>query len=340
MNTHKNFRLFMFLLMISLLISLCACSPFQASEPVIAEVSIHDAKLHEGNQYQYISDTLLTTVDGALYLSNKSGDLIVFKGNSLELVRAQSEWEERIGLLGEFAYYAKNNRDYSSYSLYQYDISTGKETLLTENLSYGFGAPTVWMDGVMYVPTPGQESYVVRNQKCTGPVQRRDEYRFGQNLCYYENGQFVYGDSTGMALKTLEIDLYGLLIPYHDGLLILSGRPGQLLAYIDPDGKWIDLLTTECESVEASLNYYEDTVYISFLRKGKEAFIDYTTYDNDKISGTYKINMKDYTTEKISDAFYEGIYLFDDTGLYATTTSGNIYHLDFNGNIIKKVLER
>ena len=87
---------------------------------------------------------------------------------------------------------------------------------------------------------------------------------------------------------------------------------------------------------------YRDTVYLSVKRYqnggtygagGSESIPD------DTVSGTYRISLSDCSSEKISDEIYSGLFIFDDSGIFACDENGRVYWLDFDGNVIGTLLE-
>ena len=132
------------------------------------------------------------------------------------------------------------------------------------------------------------------------------------------------------------------MIPCDNGLLIHNETNGDFLYFIEAEsGDVIELFTVDCIYAVSAVNVHDGYAYLSFVR--------YTKYgplgiggkqdENDALNGTYRISLTDYSVEKISDESYNGLFIFDDTGIYACNEEGSIYKLDFDGQRITTVLE-
>ena len=82
-----------------------------------------------------------------------------------------------------------------------------------------------------------------------------------------------------------------------------------------------------------------DAVYLSVLRYEKYSEIGMKRFENDTEEGTYRINLNDGTTVKVSNQIYDGLYCFDQVCLYACDENCNIYQLDLDGKQTAILLE-
>ena len=130
------------------------------------------------------------------------------------------------------------------------------------------------------------------------------------------------------------------IIPCENGILIHNAISPDMLYFVDGvSGEIIELFSVDAERTISAVNVYNEFVYLSFLR-----YLDYDQmwfglYKNDSLSGTYRISLTDYSVEKISDIVYDGLFIFDDSGIFACDRKNNVYKLDFEGNLIMTLLE-
>ena len=60
-------------------------------------------------------------------------------------------------------------------------------------------------------------------------------------------------------------------------------------------------------------------------------------FEEDKLSGTYRIDLTDFSTEKISDTVFTGMYIFNDSEIYACDKYYRMYRLAFDGSVIESM---
>ncbi|MBQ6569520.1 MAG: hypothetical protein IJL87_04620 [Clostridia bacterium] len=51
------------------------------------------------------------------------------------------------------------------------------------------------------------------------------------------------------------------------------------------------------------------------------------------MAGTYKIDLSDFSSEKISDKIFNGMFNFDDKALYCCTDEGEVYRMSPDGEL-------
>lgn len=133
------------------------------------------------------------------------------------------------------------------------------------------------------------------------------------------------------------------LIPTKYGLVVhCSGysRGGkQHLYLIQPSGDTIELLSFPCLYSVSAINIFDDMLYYSVKRYEKYGEIGMTRYKDDEVEGLYMISLTGLCAEKISNMICDGLYIFDDSGIFACDENGNINKLDFEGNVIDTLLE-
>ena len=130
--------------------------------------------------------------------------------------------------------------------------------------------------------------------------------------------------------------------PVGDGIIIHNenAHRGQIVSYICSDGDIISLFPEmEYDFIHHSLAVYEKYVFVSFKRY--RAVVDYLIteeYENDTLSGTYRIDIRDFSRTKISDQCFDSMFIFDDTGIFGNNGSGT-YKIDFDGNLLLTIIE-
>lgn len=130
------------------------------------------------------------------------------------------------------------------------------------------------------------------------------------------------------------------LIPCKKGLLVHNeGEGNALYLILDNSEEIVQLFEIPCSKAISAVNVYDDWAYISISRYYFNEQSDSTvSFVNDHLAGTYRIDLSDYSVEKISDIIYNGLYIFDDSGIYACTEKLEIYRFDFSGRNLTQVL--
>lgn len=169
------------------------------------------------------------------------------------------------------------------------------------------------------------------------------DYKYSLEMEYGSAVENVIRTGADGVRETLNFDpaLVRFVIPTEDGLLIHNQRPFTskgVLYYIDESGSITELFSVPQLQSESVVTIYGDEVFLSLKRWEDWGEIGMRRYDDDAVEGTYRISLSDYSVEKISDKIYNGLYIFDDTGIYACDETSNIFKLDFDGNLVETVL--
>ena len=134
---------------------------------------------------------------------------------------------------------------------------------------------------------------------------------------------------------TLISTQYGLVV--HCSGYSKGGK--QHLYLIQPTGEAVELLSFPCLYSVSAINIFDEKLYYSMKRYEKYGEIGMTRYENDEVEGSYIINLTDLSAEKVSNMIFDGLYIFDDSGIIACDENCNIYKLDYKGNVIDVLLE-
>ena len=123
------------------------------------------------------------------------------------------------------------------------------------------------------------------------------------------------------------------IIPCAGGLLIHNDRLSTMLYYICDDGEMTLLFSLPCLASQSSVQTCGSTVYLSVKRYVSLGEIGMRRLENDTEEGTWRIDLKDGTKEKINDYIFCGMYNFDDTCIYCCDEDGNIYRMELDGEV-------
>lgn len=358
---------------------LSACRNHRTPEiriPVANDVSVHinSDGTSFANLHQSHTDIQMQAAGGKLYIYMPLEKLVVYEfhenGSSTHEITAQrysvfkTLWNDGVVGISNGYLYIERHPGKDSETAYPkkaelicHDLSTGNREVLitTEDASY---MDIIWDEsGRLYVTTKevstdSEERYQIieKNIVLPDPVSRPLEIREGslaEVLPAYNSvshmlteGQLndVIDGLGALGLDTHGCDLY----PMEDGLLIHFGNHGVPLCYISSDADVIPILTYECFSSSSSLNFCGGYAFFSCKRYEKwdddwGYFLE--PYENDQISGTYRIDLRDFSIEKISDTYYSGIFSFDDSYLFVCDQKEGVYQMDLEGNLTATLIE-
>lgn len=265
------------------------------------------------------SDKLCTIENGRIRVLQKASmgygndDRFVYYkyNNQLMAYDAQSEKTLRLTKLPELARYDVGPQSNGSLAFFAADTDT-------ECFSVKDGAIVEQQD-VMAIPNQyvlGGKQYTVRN---------------GHVYCQGEDISDCFGDASFRAL-----------VPYQEGLLLINDGYGNLVYYIRDDGLILDVFPKfTCFSSESCINFYEHYIFVSFMRweDWDELGLGIKRFEDDQLAGTYRIDIRDFSIEKISDKSYSGMYIFDDSGIYTCDLNGDISKISFNGEELLLIVD-
>lgn len=338
-------------------------------QPIITKTSVEiQAKgVHPANNRQYQSSVWLGVFNGKLYFyphcgtrlhkSSYDGFLCVFENGGVTKLTDLEEDKNSVivqGFLSPFLYYWDNNTslDKQSDFLYSYDLQSREEKLLYSgeaNLTHNIFLSG---DGRSYFPLWAENNEIpqfvcVKEGAFSSVIPLTEGYLINGKT-YYAVAE--YSDTVE---RLLCLDADGFLnevplgyahqrtiIPCENGLLVHNESGPNILYWINDDGKVQELFSVECLDSKSAVNIHGTDVYLSFKRYKEYGESGMRRFENDTLEGTYRISLVDFTTQKISDTIYDGLYNFDDACLYACDEDCSIFQLDFDGNIIRTLFSR
>lgn len=327
---------------------LIACDKTSGNTPIQQDVTILDYQYHPGNSRQYEASVQMTAFDGRLYFSlsgERTRSLYVLKEGKMEQV---TQLSEDVMAMGDgYVYYSDVNSN-SEWCLYCYDISANEAAMLMPMERHVRGNSMDWRtsyltDDGTYCFYADDACYPITGTTIGEPVQTRETYAIG-NHSYYIDGRTLMRKHAGEPPQNLSEyvpDGVKSMISCEGGLLVHNANNGNLLYFIEEEsGEIVELFSVPCIYSVSAVNVHGTDVFLSFKRFEKEGlFGSYVRFKNDTMEGTYRISLNDYAVEKISDEIYNGLFIFDDTGIYACDEDCHIYKLDFDGNVIMSLLE-
>ena len=251
-----------------------------------------------------------------------------------------------VGSSNGFLYYWEDGGLHDEDVLYCYSINNKTEIILYSGSRHGHKTTYFANDGSVYIPLKVEHKKVpqflhILGDELLAVTSLKEGYKLGDRTYAVVS---EYGDAVERIICTTmngmqeELQL-GLaytrsVIPCNDGLLIHNEGCTDLLYWIDKDGNINNIFSVPCMSSISAVNVCGKDVYISFMRFEKYGDYGRLRYENDTLEGTYRINLTSYTTEKINDQIFNGIYNFDDTCLYCCDEEGNIFKMNLNGEIV------
>ncbi len=305
--------------------------------------------------------------DGSLFATPYRGNLLEYSANGVNRLHSLNKGKS-LNILGSFdgfLYYRVDVTGSYNYDLYCHNLNTGEDIRLfpreeDKNLQPPIDTNVMNASGVFYAedgsvffqlfPEHNKEIlYVhVKGDTVLGVETLTQGYPLGDRVYYVVNGyadfppRICYTEGDGV-LKEIPLDKTAqdrAIIPTEHGLLIHNIRERStsacFLYFIDTNYELHKLFSCEAMESTTAVTVWGDYAFFSILRyEGyQKDGILLRRFENDTVEGTYRINLDDYSTEKISDKMYDGLYNFDDNHLYACDRNCSIYQLDFDGNVV------
>ena len=253
-----------------------------------------------------------------------------------------------LGCHGDYIYYVGYGEGANISPLCAYNTKTTTITQLIADYAYnGYHDYDFTVDGLLRIRLKADDSticYIAEDMvlgEFEDPVPPNTAL-LGENkyeLRLYEYGRLYSnsGESTDLILESRNLSLH----PTENGLVIsdANAASGQIAYFIKPDGDVVPLFPEmEYDLMHSTLSVYGNYVFISFVRMQYWADWIPMVYNNDALSGTYRIDIRDLSATKISDQYFYSMFIFDDTGIFGSNASG-IYKIDFDGNPLLTIVE-
>lgn len=305
---------------------------------------INSGQFNTANHKQFAS-TVQLGVDGKQLYKSENGILSVWSNDSFKDIF----WHrgESIAFVNGFFYYSKFISD-DSMKIYSYDLKNGdKYTPMTVELHY---VRDVYCEenGMLNIPQDYQRSvyHGLKDAQILTDSQKNEVYEMS-GYSYLLVGEkdrqeLVRISASGDYYSYEEQIPYGSksMIPCSEGLIIHNEGQGDILYFVEENtGEIVELFSVNCIVSTSAVNVHDCYAYLSLIRYSEwgELQLGVKSDPDDEVNGTYRINLKDYSVEKISSDIYTGMFIFDDSGIFACKNEGTIYKLDFEGNVLQKI---
>lgn len=298
------------------------------------------------NHYQSSTDVHLIAWNNRLYfyalspINNPYEDSFsVFENGGIQ-TNGNLKQRHYLGSMGGYVYYSSMGL---MSAVYAYELDTQKETFLF-TASFNNNDVHFTSDGYVFFPTNEEASsfYVVQGNKVIRQENTELLYQIGDKqytVREYNNEDLIsIDDDEETNMEGSVTNGQKVLLPYKSGLLIYNQGHQDLLYYLDSSGEITLLFSVECMSSVSSICLYKDYIFLSFIRYEKWGEFGMLPFENDALTGTYRIDLRDKSVTKISDSIYSGLYSFGDDAIYATDRAGQIFMIDHDGNVIKELL--
>lgn len=341
---------------------ICSFAIYKANTYTVTkdEVKVSPADSNPANRRQFNSSVKLFTWNGQLYFYSLSDrtqyyrELCVFEDHG---VRSIGKFAYIYALENDYLYYEGGETtshldeifwtvdSSAKYPIMSLNLRNNQHTQLAEVDSFTWHDIFYGEDGTVYLPDDSAQTdmyYVVNGETISGPCASAERYTLNNSQYAIENHELIRYTGSGDREVLQKFAQLGptCIIPCENGLLIYNEGTAKLLYYIDAETETLqELLAFEGFASTSAVNVYQDQVYVSFVRYETIDGCSLKEFKNDTKNGTYRINLKDYSCEKLSDSIYNGLYIFDDSGIFACDSEGCVYKLDFDGNVIMTLLK-
>lgn len=317
-------------------------------------ISIPDAPQNMANFRQVNASVSLFAEGGELYFFFEGGEtapkatgrLGVLRNGEMQIFQAPPKNFSQMIVWEGFAYYSWFG-DNLSRILCKYNMESGEITeIAAEGPSLRVAGRDFCMtpQGVMYYVTDHDAGIglPIRSGEVGAPESVLCDYTLGERNYYatwYFSGDLSYYDASGAKESVPLAEGKEWFIPCADGLLAMNITNGTTVHYINSAGEVTELFADDCKYGVLSVNCWGDYVFVSIQRydRYKDGALP-KLYENDTQSGTYRIDLRDYSTEKISEHAYDGLFIFSNNEIFACDRFSNVHKLDFDGNHLMDIV--
>jgi len=326
MNKHNNIITICVSLATAILLATClnSCKPkLKNIDPKTVRGTVSPLNCASCERDLYLcDDTLFAYISQTLYEIKNDG--------AFRKIIYTSESSVGFFLENGFFYYINDQSTdaLNSWVLKRYDLKTGKtETVASkiEKADYFIsrGNAMIILNG---------RSYAVVTEKADGAEMLsyegpyNEEYSLGKSriLVEYDYHRTIISKLTDDGEKEIihkEVDFCTLMKISDNSLLVNRRTPptfqvvdfsSRALSWIiDSDGVIHELIKPEGYAMHTG-NYCKNYYYCSFYRFKEVNRFSYKKFENDKLEGTWKVNVETFEQTKISDKIYDDIFVIGD----------------------------
>jgi len=297
-----------------------------------ALLPIREAPLNPCNLRQLDADTEIFADNGHLYIYTKDEARMPYHNFSLYEVTKEGLKEIPISdegmilvVFGGYCYYKVPIEN----KLYCQNLKTEEVTLLCTDTEVRADECFI-RENTLYFPKNHKLTswLAVTGNTCVEVTDVHETYELDGRRYYWKkingNSKLVCYDVANDKEDILESAKIkpNRLIPTDHGIGMCTGFNESLLCFIEKgSGKVVTLFTGKDPDAiyRSAVNVHNEYAYLSIYREHINDLGWYAIKEQNEEDGTYRINLKDYSVEKINDTSYTGLYIFDDTGIFACT---------------------
>ena len=365
---------FGFLLIISLCVIFASCTGNSPSANDVS-VSVNSDGFSYSNSRQDCMGIKMQVIDGHLYIYMPSPDayiepsIFVFEKNGVSKMENVliTNWykplwnDQLVGFENGYMYIDRHPAKVTESAYPQkaelicYDLITGDMTTLlctedASSLDTAFDENGIFFASICETTSDKEKQYqAIQGSQLLEHMVSKPDLRSGTVAevleAYNENAKILSEsqlEHTLAAVQALGIkNNTCTLYPCASGWMIHTDISSVPLWHVSFDGTVSKVFEIESMTTSSCFNVYENQAYLSFKRYEKwDDHMNYflQPYANDTVSGTYRIDLSDFTTTKISDACYRGIFIFDSTSILTVDINYGVYQLDPNGGLVNTLI--
>ena len=321
------------------------------------------------NGYQYTSDIWLGLKNGNVcFFINSQGisNQTRFKNCLCEICNGSisilHQFDNSIiirAITDHYLYFSADTNDEANI-LYSYDFMKDSISLIYEGFQI-YGPPQYVGDAVILIGNQSNDMeseilFISENKASVLSANELTEYvSCGENDYFmihresgynWKGGQHdVYvrrGDEGWTKLLLNENNLARTILSTQYGVLIYSYGGGHLLDIVTEDGTVKELFEVPYDVTDGAFTVYEEYVYLSVAKHDTGTLLsEGKNHRKEEFEGFYRIDLTDGRIEKLSDSIYNGLFIIDETGIYACpimNEGAGVIKLDFYGNALERVL--
>lgn len=310
------------------------------------------------NDFQLNSEAVCWEYNGEFYfygnfMESYSRWICKLEGSKVKRIKSLKKYKDSwvIGASGQYVYYYFKTPQ-TPKALYEmtincYDLETGEDTTLVIGVHPAINI--IGNDGMgnVFISTFDLDNQMPRMcLKISGKTYCGEE-EYGT---YYAAGKqyWLQFDGSNKALYSCDLngethrenlcqDSRRAMIIHAKGAVVNSFWGDGNVYNIDVCGDMTTIFAIPSDLyTKTAVCIVGDQLFFSCARYETYGQIGACEYEDDELSGTYRIDLSDYSSTKINDMFFCGMYCFDGKCIYGVVYDHNItsiYEVSFDGGM-------
>lgn len=344
---RKGLLILVFVLLIAIVKALGLCMTYH-----VGDIEVENSTDSLYNHFQTDDTSAVFSYDSEIYFYHYDY-LRVIRNGWLGKVEGFERAKKKLGESIRIDEYADGYLYFSIWDtadgsnmrrLYSYDLSTSEYKRLLEDFDYLFvGEDTVTVYAVGKDKNGGtsciNKSEIIGEAAYKAPAvtYKGEQYALegipGQLICLADQKPVKGGNGI----------TENAIFPCENGILLFdfNADTDDILQLYKPETEeTATLFSIKDRGLSYSaVNRYGEYIYVSVKRREYSSFVGYASIKGDTLSGTYRISVETQAVDKISEKYFTGFYIFNSVGIFCTTMQDRLYLMDFDGNIIKEIIE-